>query len=55
MVASTANRLPTASKTVTSQGLFQARAATSLSAVLAAGCRECAGAGGELSGVQCGR
>ena len=36
MVASMANRPPQASKTVTSQGLFQARATTSLSAVLAA-------------------
>ena len=30
MVASMANRPPTASKTVTSQGLFQARAASGL-------------------------
>ena len=37
MVASVANRPPYASKTVTSQGVFQARAATSLSAVVAVG------------------
>ena len=37
MVASMANRPPQASKSVTSQGLFQARSATGLSAVLSFG------------------
>ena len=46
MVASMANRPSIASKTVTSQGLFQARAAIGLSAVLAGGCGEWCGSRG---------
>jgi len=41
-----ANRPPQASKTATSQGLFQARAAIRLSAVFAVGCGESCGSRG---------